>query len=308
LSARLLRATALVLGSALLAACTLAEVITPEADDLLVVEAVLRPDLNVQRLLLHSSLTADVAGAEQGARVVVRSAAGREIVFVETRQNDLCLDSAPVGRVACYLSPAREGAWVRPGEEYQLRIETRDGRLAYARTQVPGDFRLRVPATELRGLCHLPPDTPLPLVWSRSVGTWAYISELEISGLRAALVGRVPGEIPDRISLTGLAISEADTSMVLPRDFGIFQRTQFDQPLLVALRDGLPLGTAANLVLAAVDRNYVNAVRGGSFNPSGRVRIPSVGGDATGMFGSMIIRTLQIEVRQPAAGRSCLAN
>jgi len=40
--------------------------------------------------------------------------------------------------------------------------------------------------------------------------------------------------------------------------------------------------------VAAADRNYVNAVRGGGFNPSGPVRVSSVVGDGIGTFGSLV--------------------
>jgi hypothetical protein len=286
--------------------CTLTEVVVPEADDLLVVEAVLRPDQSTQRVLLHSALASAPAGAEQGARVVVRTAAGREIVFAEVADEGFCIEDEPLGRAACYVSPLSEGFWVQPGQEYRLRVETRDGRVAFGTTRVPGDFRLYRPRSEELGTCNLPPDTALPLSWSPAAGAWAYIAEMEVSGLRTALAGRVPGEIPDSVRLTGLAITETDTTMVLPRDFGIFQRFDFDQPLLLALRDGLPRDVRAFLVVAAVDRNYVNAVRGGTFNPSGRVRIPSVAGDATGMFGSMVVRRVLIQVGEPGTLPSCL--
>lgn len=39
--------------------------------------------------------------------------------------------------------------------------------------------------------------------------------------------------------------------------------------------------------IAAGDRNYVNWLRGGRFNPSGMIRVPSVHGDGTGVFGSV---------------------
>jgi hypothetical protein len=61
------------------------------------------------------------------------------------------------------------------------------------------------------------------------------------------------------------------------------------------------------LTVAAVDRNYVNGVRGGSFNPSGRVRVSSVTGDGEGVFGSLVPLTLEVEVlRGPSRLPACL--
>jgi hypothetical protein len=293
-------------GMVVVPACTITDVITEQGDDLLVVEAVLRTDLNRQRVLLHSTLTSGPSNAERTARVVVRTSAGREILFQHTTNNDLCLDIPTSVAVACFVSPSRDGFWVHPGEEYELSITTGDGRRLLGRTRVPGAFQLLQPGP--RSTCRLPPDTPLPLVWSRSAGAWSYLADLEISNLQAALSGTVPGEIPEPLTLRGLSISEADTTMTLPGDFGVFQRTEFEQPLLRALQRGLPAGARAWLYVAAVDRNYVNAVRGGSFNPSGRVRVPSVVGDGTGFFGSMVPHSIQIWVhtqgdRPPCLGR-----
>ena len=52
---------------------------------------------------------------------------------------------------------------------------------------------------------------------------------------------------------------------------------------------GLPTDVAAEFVVAAADRNYVNWVRGGHFNPSGIVQIPSLVGVGTGVFGSIVV-------------------
>jgi hypothetical protein len=307
-----LRSRAAVAVAALLLAsgCTIAEVATTEPAELLVVEAILRPDVAVQRVMLHSTLTGGSAAsvAEEGATVRVRTPAGREMVFTQSPTSEPCLSEAPFVQVACYLSAGQDGFWVRPGAEYLLTVTTRDGRRAFGRTRVPGAFELVRPNVSRSRACRLPPSTPLPLEWRRSDGAWSYIADLELRGLREALAGRVPGAIPESLNLTALSISEADTTMLLPRDFGLFQRTQIDQPLLLALRDGLPAGVTAHLVLVAADRNYVNGVRGGAFNPSGQVRIPSVAGDATGVFGSLVAETLLIEVASSGALRPCLEN
>jgi hypothetical protein len=58
--------------------------------------------------------------------------------------------------------------------------------------------------------------------------------------------------------------------------------------------------------VAAADRNYINGVRGGSFNPSGPVRISSVVGDAVGVFGSLVPLHASIIIGSPVEGRpSC---
>jgi len=279
------------------AACTIAEVTTTEPAEILIVEGVLRPDDPMQRILLHPTLTSGMReGPAAGAAVVVIRQGGVRIPFQRTEEEAACLDLIPEARFACHVSGMTQPVRIWPGETYDLEVTTRDGERAFARTRVPDQFEIRAPVLDARRRCMLPPDTPLEVVWSRSEGTWSYIAEMQITGLRNALAGRVPGEIPDSISLTGLAISANDTTIMLPGEFGIFERTQFDQPLLIALRDGLPAGVNVQVVVAAADRNYVNGVRGGTFNPSGRVRVPSVAGAATGVFGSIVARSFQISV------------
>jgi hypothetical protein len=119
------------------------------------------------------------------------------------------------------------------------------------------------------------------------------------AALRAAGVD-VEGNDDTAVELLGVAIGAADTSIAFPGGFGLFDR--FDESyhgLLLAIRHGLPAGVHASVVVAAADRNYVNWVRGGAFNPSGTVRIPSINGPGTGVFGSIVTR--QVEIRTDTA-------
>jgi hypothetical protein len=96
----------------------------------------------------------------------------------------------------------------------------------------------------------------------------------------------------DPLRLFGLAISNTDTTIAFPAEFGVFDR--FDADLtetLAAIQGGLPPGVEAEVVIAAADRNYVNWERGGAFNPSGFVRVPSVFGDGTGVFAAILPRS-----------------
>jgi hypothetical protein len=287
--------------------CELTEVVTPEAEERLVVEAVLRPELMQQRVLLHRAIVGGAVRPEPNAIVVVRDdSAAVEYRLELTERSDLCMaeivDVPLPAEVSCYLSGADDEWRVVPGRAYSLTIRLPDGGLATGRTEVPATFEMRVPPLASGSICLLSPAQTLPLSWTRSRGAWAYILELEVTQLQSALPELV--DVPDRIRLTGLGISETDTTKVLPTEFGLFQRTLYDQELLLALRDGLPAGAMSKLVVAAVDRNYVNSVRGGIFNPSGRVRIPSVQGAATGMFGSATTQTIFLRVGGPGSGFS----
>jgi hypothetical protein len=79
--------------------------------------------------------------------------------------------------------------------------------------------------------------------------------------------------------------------MMFPTDYGLFDRFDEDKhAVLLAIRDGLPVNVRAEVIVAAADNNYVNWVRGSNFNPSGLVRISSIQGDGTGVFGSLVPR------------------
>lgn len=279
---------------AALAGCELAEVTTAEGEDLLVVEAVLRAESRGQAVLLHRTIQDRTVAAVPRARVTITGPDGAEVQLFE-RPRTACTDGIPTGmvdsitvRATCYVDLGR--LQVRPGDSYELRIETPDGERVRGRTTVPGSFELISPTTNA---CLLGADTNFGLVWSRARGAWSYLAILELTGLRRALAGTAL-DPPDRLELTGVAISESDTTLTLPADFGIFDLGDVDQPLLQRLQGGLPRGSTARVVIGAADRNYVNAIRGGSFNPSGNIRLSSVVGDGVGVFGSVLTRELVV--------------
>jgi len=289
----------------LLSACELTEVVTPEGRDLLVVEAVINAGQTRQVVLLHRTLLGNVVRGEPGARVTVQTPQGE--VVLQNVHISVCADRLSSlqeedieVRASCYAAdfPAL------PGATYELRIVGTDGLSVRGRTTVPGDFDLRLPALPRDAVCALPPATNLPLAWSASAGAWAYLARLEVRGLREAFQG-TGISAPDHLQLSGLAISQNDTSIVLPREFGLFDR--FAEPdLLIALQGGFPPGVWADVVISAADRNFVNGVRGGAFNPSGNVRISSVVGDGVGVFGSIVPRRIRVLVGPGMSLPPCL--
>lgn len=302
------------LGAAALAAggCELTEVTTADSRDVLVVEAVLRPDRLTQQVLLHRTLRGAVVPGEVGAQVRVRAEDGREYPFAQVSR-ELCMsgdarllrgqDTLRV-EASCYRSQVREGpAWVQPGRSYELLVETARGERVRGTTRVPGDFRLLGLRRALRDSssgelrCFLPPRTVLPLTWSSASGAWAYLTEMEVYGLRRVLGGSGVEQIPDPLRLLGVSVSESDTTVLVPTEVGVFDRFSYDQELLRAIQFGFPEEVQVQVVVAAADRNFVNAVRGGEFNPSGTVRYSSVVGDGVGVFGSIVPRRLVMDVR-----------
>jgi hypothetical protein len=181
---------------------------------------------------------------------------------------------------------------ITPGETYSLRITLADGGVMTGTTHVPATFRVLRPAVTQ---CSLPANDTLRLVWTTSPGSWVYAAETNLRGLRSHVPD--PNKIDDPLRLFGLSASAQDTTILFPTEFGVFER--FDPDLtdvLASIQGGLPAGIVADIVIAAADRNYVNWERGGDFNPSGIIRIPSVRGAGTGEFASLVPRTFQIRV------------
>jgi hypothetical protein len=271
------------------AACELQDVTIADVGEAVIAEVLLQAGAERQLALLHRTLGTKSGAAVPGAIIEVRDAAGRVLVYEPARDED-CLDvdedrqDLVVG--SCYRSVANPPFTVQPAATYSLSITLRDGGRLAGRTTVPGPFSITVPAAVR---CAVPVDSTLELVWTTSSGAWVYVVETSLAGIRAAL--RPAGiDVPrDPLRLFGLAIAGQDTSIVFPSEFGLFDRADPELgPVLVALQKGLPPGVEADVVVAAADRNYVNWARGGNFNPSGVVRVPSVSGDGTGVFGSLV--------------------
>jgi hypothetical protein len=296
-----------------LAACDLTEVSTAPGDDVVVVEAVLRTDFARQQVLLHRSLQGRLAGPVSGAEVTVQGPDGVRHRLVEDTG---CYRIDPAYANAdsldfegsCYASPPTDTAWVRPGAAYDLSVRTQDGREIRGRTHVPGDFAVPAIPQTLTAfgvpICELAPDSAFTLLWTRAAGAAGYLADLRISGLRGAL-GVTDFNVPEPLELRGVSVSDADTTIVLPTEFGVFERLIYDDRLLTAIAHGFPQGVRLDLVLAAADINWVDSVRGGNFNPSGMIRISTVVGDGVGVFGSMVAKRAEILVQARTPVPNC---
>ena len=210
-----------------------------------------------------------------------------------------CVDSLADGaRGSCFIADPADAGALAPGDQLDLAIDLADGRRLLGALTIPGDFQISgIPLPS----CRLVPDTLLELTWTRSAGAWAYVNETSINGLFAAL--RPEGiEAGDPLYLFGLSISATDTTVVFPSQFGVFDRFDLDQDLALRLQRGLPDGTDADVTITAVERNYVNWARGGNFNPSGQVRVASLRGDGTGVFGAAVVRRFSVVTSSTPGG------
>lgn len=296
----------------LLSGCELAEIVTADAQDVLVVEAYLRAGEPVQQVLVHRTLDGRRVGGDDAAEVRLEREGAAPIVLQPDPELG-CLEVSPgfVGdggleiEASCFTTPAGSDARFTPGDVVRLTVLGSDGRRLEGETRLPGNFRLRVPAVEVAPgdstRCVLAPGETLPMAWSPAEGAWAYLGQLSVFGLGDAL-GDAVNDVPEPLRLSALAITQQDTTLRFPQDFGLFERGSLSPELLRTLQSGFPEGVSARMTLAALDRNYVNAVRGGSFNPSGPVRIASMTGDGTGFFGSLVPLRVDLEVGQPSDG------
>lgn len=287
----------LLLCCALWTACEIEESVSAAADDVVIAEVYLRSDRQVQTALLHRTRQGDSTRAVPGARIEVTSGSGAVLAY-HAAVDTLCVppshDTRGDAIGSCYATDDQQRFDIVPGESYTLRIQLADGGELTGSTTVPQDFRLLRPTVPI---CALPANTVLDVAWTASPQAWVYAAETHLRGLRRLLEEQ--GIVLDRepLRLFGLSVSSSDTSILFPGEFGLFDR--FDENLtdaLVAIQDGLPAGVVADVVIGAADRNYVNWERGGTFNPSGLVRIGNIRGAGAGVFGSMVGKRFQARV------------
>jgi hypothetical protein len=299
----------------LLQACSLEEVTVVDVEDVVVAEVLLQlhraPGMeNRLTAFLHRTVGGAGPGFHEvpGASIVVSREGDFSVEMAETTL-DGCVVTVPEGGTGtCYVAAPAAAARFLPGDRLEVRIELQEGGTIFGSSRVPGDFvLLNVPDG---GPCIQPRQTPLEVRWSSSEGAWAYVNETSVMGL-ADVFAPAGIEVADTLYLLGLSVSAADTTIVFPGEFGVFNRFELERAVSLQLQEGLPADTRADVSITAADRNYVNWVRGGNFNPSGQVRVPSLTGDGTGLFGTVVSRSFSVAVdpgpEDPEAGApACL--
>lgn len=285
-----------------LTACELDEVSVAQPENALVAEVyVFMGDGEDQAMaFLHWTLGSESDVDLEDARVTLTGDLGLRVELATDAPAE-CLQSDAVGVVegACFLLPPIGEDPFSPGERLEVQVLLPDGRELAGGATLPGDFDLVTPRFRA---CGLPPDTTLEIQWTQAEGAWAYASETLLWGIREAVAPLGIEVDEDPLSLLGISVSDADTTIVFPSEFGVFSRFSLDQELSLLLQKGIPQGTSADVTVAALERNYVNWLRAGSFNPSGQVRVPSLRGDGTGVLGLALRRTLRIDGVPPGAG------
>ena len=300
--------------ASVLGGCSLTEVVTAESDDVVIAETQLTINLDdgdgsslSVYAYLHRTLSGARADEVEGA--IVRVSGASAVVHLEAADSGgACLslledeedeeeDDFELEVGSCYRANVSPSPF-SPGEVLELEVVLPEGGTLTGVSQVPDGFDF-IGLTHEDGYCRIEPDTNYRFNWTEAPGTWSYLSDTWIEGLPEALADE-DIEVPDSLYLTGFAIGEKDTDILFPGEYGLFDLgEQADADLLRILDDGLPGGAWGEVAFAATDRNWVNWARGGNFNPSGLIRIPSVFGDGTGFFGTATQRVLNL-VSAPA--------
>ena len=295
-------------------ACELAEVEIEPVPDLVVaaVSVVLTIDpVDPSRIDTRAFALLAVGGRQRysreleipGASVTIVGESGRSLRLREV-SDPLATCVTPLeieGRTrtrppagSCHVA-AMPGAHFAPGERLSLTVELPDGGILRGESRMPGVFTPT--GLSLRaGGCRLDPDTGYRFNWAHSAGSWAYLAEARLAGL---------GDLwpyQESLLLEATLRRDDEPQLAFPRDllFDIFDRWE----LARVLHEGLPAGASAEIAVGALDRNWANWVRLGRIELAGEVRIPSVFGDGTGMFGTAVRWKLEVESRaaNPQAG------
>jgi len=313
------------LAAASVLGCELTEVVIAAAEDVIVAETFVVLDLQEDGesatldayAYLHRTLDYSRDPRVGGASVRVTGASGAEVLLAEQDSAAKCVDWGnlvdvtaegdtvavePIHAGTCYRAQVSPSPFA-PGELLELEVVAAGGRVLTSSSRVPGAFAFEG-VTREDGVCRLQPDTNLSLRWTPVADAWAYVANARIDGLADALNAR-DIESPDSLDLLGLAIGREDTEIVFPRQFALFSIFTEDDAAdaIRELQEGMPEGTRASVSIVATDRNWTNWVRGGNFNPSGEIRIPSVFGDGTGAFATATQRRLAVVAEAAADGR-----
>ena len=280
--------------------CELGEVVVPQTDPIVIVQAIMRSDRSQQWILVEQSLTGSVEGhghgfvpgqavqvPAEGASVTVSNlslpsdACGAAVNFTEAAAPDSLL-------AGVYWAPAGCPT-TRPGDTLDLRVEYGDA-VTTARTVVPFTDRILLGA---RGTTvSLPGPT---LAFNRDNDTLR--AEVLGQGGRGLTLTVHPRPLPNtapRLVAEQTSWFWADsTIMTLPGDFVNIFEADFESDDDVP--DLFVAGQHYTIGVARPDDNYFDFLRSANSPLSGRGFINHVVG-GYGLFGSIVAGATEIRV------------
>lgn len=276
-------------------ACDLTEVTITELEPNVVVEAY----AHIQSggggtifALLHGSVGIpgqDPDGPEAVVRVLAEN--GTEVLLTEAADEECVYGDDPTDPAdprRCYAATVTP-AFVQPSDRLVLQVDVVGGGRIEGGTQVPAEFELIDPNGG--GACTVATGA-LDFIWTQSEGTWYYVTSMELSGIAPDLVSLGTEDPADTAIVSAIAVSQSDTVVTFPDDFFLDVYSDdlgYTTELRAVVDEGIQPHWVASAYVTAIDRNYTNWVRGGGFHPSGTIRIPSLRGAGTGVFGSSVV-------------------
>ncbi len=260
--------------------------------------------ISTRAMALVSRSHQQVLSEVPGASVRITGASGRSMSLVEEADplGACTVLSKELYEVDGRLEPigschtaSTASALFAPGEVLTLTVTTPDGSVLEGTSRMPDAFVPQGLSVE-DGRCRVEPDTGYRFAWPAVDGAWAHVGEAEITGLSPELWS---SDDPLYLPVTVLGRGREVTEMVFPGDFLLQLLSDVRHfELHRTLRAGLPGGSSADVVIAALDRNWANWIREGRANINGVVVIPSVFGDGTGMFGTAVRWKVSVESRE----------
>ena len=296
----------LVLGLTLtLSSCEFGEVEIPEGDPMLVVLAVMRPDLDRQWILVEQTLTGMSAAEDSLPSVIPGDLPPMPVTSATVSVTNLSMVNDPCGATLFTETPGdpelRQSLglyWgplncptMRPGDSLQLRVETADGLVVTGRTEVVGAERtvLRLSADSVV--------VPGPiLTLNRDVDTL----EADV----AALFGRsVQIEVsrPDSMNvLDPMFLMFLDTTAItIPGNLVNFLDAIFDDDDDSTSNDSpesiFTAGRYHTVTVALMDDHFFDYERTANMRLSGRGFVNHLEG-GMGVFGSVVASANEVKV------------
>ena len=276
-------------------ACELTEVTITELEPNVVVEAYanIRPAGGGTIIaLLHGSVGIpgiDPDGPEAVVRVLAES--GAEVTLAEAADEECIIGDAPPDPAdprRCYATTV-DPSFVQPSDRLVLQVDVVGGGRIEGGTRVPAAFELIQPNGD--GVCTVATGA-LDFIWTQSEGTWYYVTSIELSGIAPDLLSLGVRDPADSAIVSAIAVSQSDTVVTYPDDFFLDVYSDdlgYTSELNSLIGEGMQPHWVASAYITGIDRNYTNWVRGGGFHPSGTIRIPSLRGAGTGVFGSSVV-------------------
>ena len=235
---------------------------------------------------------------EPDARVRVTGESGRTLQLArEFDPTSACRSQVMANleiRGSCYTAAVSSG-YFQPLERLSLEVRAADGRVLRGVSTMPGALaRNRISLRE--GACRVDPETRYRINLRDVDGGRAIVAEALFGGFRREVWGG-PGPLYLK---TSAEAAPWTLTLDFPRDLIVEGVEHNALTAARALETGLPWGVTADLAVAVVDRNWALWIREGRFHLDGRVPVPSVFGDGTGMFGTAVRWKVRLESRYAA--------